>query len=285
MRNRKYGYAIISALLNKSWLNSKHLPGLLSKFYYFFIAEFDARAHNLSIDPIITDEYLSSIVGIIASKVNLNAESTESLKVWAMQYASKTPVILAPIKESNSNIYMHVNSVMSQCGDNADFQSNFDKSMKDLDTFITGCFSIVFSKYIQSGPFFQAVQFMTEVSLEKFMNATLDEKHKGLIVDKDRQLLCITRKLKFIPYLHDYKEFDSLLYVIHPGPDKTWYVRGVSRVRDSYAVRRPIPQISKIEPRFPELHNQVEFVHHNGHMARVKSFQAALHFAFILVKL
>ena len=282
MRNRKYGYAIISALLYKSWLNSKHLPGLLSKFYYFFIAEFDARAHNLSIDPIITDEYLSSIVGIIASKVNLNAESTESLKVWAMQYASKTPVILAPIKESNSNIYMHVNSVMSQCGDNADFQSNFDKSMKDLDTFITGCFSIVFSKYIQSGPFYQAVKYRKTVPLNSFYSGW-SFGDKELVADAEYKLLCIPRSLKFVPYLHDYEIFNSLLYVIHPGPDQTWYVRGVPRVRDSFAVRAPIPQNLNTDLRFKDVATAVKFVHHNGHMAIVNSFEFALRLAYLLV--
>ena len=280
-----FGLDIIIALLNDSWLNSDrklNFNVLLSRFYYFFIAEFDARAHNLSIEPNITEEYLRHIVNTVALEAKLNDVNTLALMSKAREYVLQNSVILAPIKESNSNIYMHINSVMNQCGDNADFQSNFDKSMKDLDTFITGCFSIVFSKYIQSGPFYQAVKYRKTVPLNSFYSGW-SFGDKELVADAEYKLLCIPRSLKFVPYLHDYEIFNSLLYVIHPGPDQTWYVRGVPRVRDSFAVRAPIPQNLNTDLRFKDVATAVKFVHHNGHMAIVNSFEFALRLAYLLV--
>ena len=292
----KFGSEIIKALMRRDMyptFSVEQLKRLEEKFYNFFIAEFDARYKDLPIDPKLSPNYLEYIVDEIVKAVKArdpeNSFEIDQGEICELlgQYMATTSVVTAPVTQSHANIYAHVQNVMRQQGG----FTGLDLSVKDLDSFITGCFSIVVSKLIRQKRFDWAVLTMNEnrspsVSTENLKTGAYTLPYNvPMLLCAENRILYIKNRMKFSEYLHETEGFESVLYIVHPksAADGLWYVRAMPISSTSYTARKPIESKVKTLAAFKSVSDSIGHVARNGHMATVRGVENALKLAALLV--
>jgi hypothetical protein len=257
----------------------KYDPQFLQGLYDFFIAEFDARTHNLPLFPKISDPYKHALIDKALELTSRKASDSQKKKIIASVNKFSEEYFTPLIKESSAHIYFHIKNLMKGYGSTK--KAKITRCLDAIAAYIRSNCLIVVAEMTRKAAFEKSIESIGSLNMST-KNTYNQIKWKTVeagiyFLDENKLIVYVTPGTYFHTNLLDPSQvaLQNVLFYVHPGQGKTWYVRGA-----------PLPGYLFLTcvPLTIEIKKNDGYLHHSGGFAGFYRKEKAIKYALLSVE-